>query len=79
MVYIESESTEGSQGKNANLADNWRQELMAEPGGVLLTGLLTAFSACFLFYRAQVHLPRVALPTMDWALPHQYTSSPVVP
>lgn len=46
-----------------------RQELIRRPRRALLTGWLS------LSYSTQDHMPRVALSTVIWALPHQENSS----
>jgi hypothetical protein len=60
-------NTEGSRDRNSNRARTWRQEVMQRPWSWFAPhGLFSLLS-----YRTQDHQPKVAPPTMGWALVYQ--------
>lgn len=68
LAYIPSQSSDGGQDLNSSPAGTWRKEVIQRPW-VLLTSLLMALLSLH-SSRTQGHLPRVAPPTMGWAIPH---------
>jgi hypothetical protein len=61
--------TKGNQDWNSHRVRTWRQELMQRPLGGAACWLASPGLLNLLSYRTQNHQPRMAPPTMDWALP----------
>jgi hypothetical protein len=75
MVYLAYTSgsqsiTGGSQDRNSNKAETWRQGQMQRPWKNPAYWLVPHSSACFLIELRTICL-RVAPPTMSWAFTHQ--------
>ena len=62
---------EGSQDKNSNRSETWRQELMQKPWRCAAYWLVSHGLLSLLSCRTQDHQPRMAPPTVGCVLPRQ--------
>ena len=63
--------TKGSQDRNSNRAETWRQELVQTPWRGVAYCLAPHGLLNLLSYRTQDHQPRDGTTHNGWALPHQ--------